>query len=73
MSLKDRLLGANDNALPAQHHSLTSSADETTFDPAAAPIADPFVLIKRRAQDALFARLGSRLYDSSLGEDQLDS
>ncbi|MEN9593999.1 MAG: hypothetical protein RLY23_482, partial [Actinomycetota bacterium] len=73
MSLKDRLLGANDNALPPQHHSVTSTVNETAFDPDAAPIADPFVLIKRRAQDALFARLGSRLYDSSLGEDQLDS
>ncbi|MEI8336034.1 MAG: CpaF family protein [Actinomycetes bacterium] len=73
MSLKDRLLGANDNALPQEQHSVKSTANETTFDPAAAPIADPFVLIKRRAQDALFARLGSRLYDSSLGEDQLDS
>jgi pilus assembly protein CpaF len=34
-------------------------------------VTDPLAQIKRRAQEALFARLGSRLYDSSLGEDQL--
>jgi pilus assembly protein CpaF len=36
-----------------------------------AEVSDPLARIKRRAQEALFARLGSRLYDSSLGEDQL--
>jgi pilus assembly protein CpaF len=34
---------------------------------------DPCAAIKRRAQDALFARLGSRLYDSSMDETQLDA
>ena len=34
---------------------------------------DPFALLKRRAQDALFARLGTRLHDSSLTEEQLGS
>jgi pilus assembly protein CpaF len=34
-------------------------------------VVDPLAQIKRRAQEALFARLGSRLYDSSLTEDQL--
>jgi pilus assembly protein CpaF len=37
----------------------------------AAEITDPLAPIKRRAQESLFARLGARLYDSSLGEDQL--
>jgi pilus assembly protein CpaF len=34
-------------------------------------VVDPLAQIKRRAQESLFARLGSRLYDSSLSEDQL--
>ncbi|HTL86803.1 MAG TPA: CpaF family protein [Acidimicrobiia bacterium] len=33
--------------------------------------ADPFSVLKRRAQDALFARLGTRMHDSSLTEEQL--
>jgi pilus assembly protein CpaF len=35
--------------------------------------ADPLAQIKLRAQQALFARLGSRLYDSSLSEEQLQA
>jgi len=35
--------------------------------------ADPFADLKSRAHDALFARLGSRLFDSSLSESQLRS
>jgi pilus assembly protein CpaF len=35
--------------------------------------ADPLVQVKQRAQQALFARLGSRLYDSSLSDDQLQA
>jgi pilus assembly protein CpaF len=34
---------------------------------------DPLAQVKLRAQQALFARLGSRLYDSSLSEDQLQA
>ncbi len=39
----------------------------------AAPIlpSDPLAKLKHRAQEALFAKLGSRLYDSSLTEDQI--
>jgi pilus assembly protein CpaF len=36
-------------------------------------VVDPFGLLKQRAHEALFARLGMRLFDSSLGEDQLRS
>ena len=32
---------------------------------------DPFQLLKTRAQERLFRRLGSRLYDSSMSQDQL--
>ncbi|MFQ5948248.1 MAG: CpaF family protein, partial [Acidimicrobiia bacterium] len=35
------------------------------------PASDPLAGLKQRAQDALFARLGSRLYDSSITEQQL--
>jgi pilus assembly protein CpaF len=34
-------------------------------------VADPLSGLKQRAQDALFARLGTRLYDASLTEEQL--
>jgi len=40
---------------------------------AAGRAADPFTDLKSRAHDALFARLGSRLFDSSLSESQLRS
>ena len=33
--------------------------------------ANPVAELKQRAQEALFARLGARLYDASLGEEQL--
>jgi pilus assembly protein CpaF len=36
-------------------------------------VMDPFGMVKQRAHEALFARLGMRLFDSSLGEDQLRS
>ncbi len=34
-------------------------------------VTDPLAELKRRAQQGLFARLGARLYDSSLNDDQL--
>ena len=36
-------------------------------------VVDPFALVKQRTHEALFARLGMRLFDSSLGEEQLRS
>ncbi len=45
-------------------------AEEPRRDEEAAP-ADPFANLKQRAQSALFAKLGARLYDPSLGEDGL--
>jgi pilus assembly protein CpaF len=41
--------------------------------PEVAERTDPLAQVKLRAQEALFARLGSRLYDSSLSEDQLQA
>ena len=67
MNLRDRLRNASgaDDSAPTAPVFAARPAEE----PAA---VDPFAAIKRRAQDALFARLGSRLYDASMGEDQLD-
>jgi pilus assembly protein CpaF len=41
--------------------------------PEVAERMDPLAQVKLRAQQALFARLGNRLYDSSLSEDQLQA
>ncbi len=38
-----------------------------------APPVDPFANLKQRAQSALFAKLGARLYDPTLGEDNLNA
>jgi pilus assembly protein CpaF len=35
------------------------------------PGTDPLAILKRRAQDALFSRLGTRLFDASLSESEL--
>jgi pilus assembly protein CpaF len=37
------------------------------------PSQDPLAHLKQRVQEALFARLGTRLYDSSISEDQLNA
>ena len=36
-------------------------------------LVDPFAGLKQRAQSALFAKLGARLYDSALGEEKLNA
>ena len=72
MKLSQRLQQANQGpaldatAAPA---SPPSSRPERT-EPAA---VDPLARMKQRAEQALFARLGARLYDSSLTEEQLQS
>ena len=67
MNLRDRLRNAStsEDAAPAPATFAARQPEEPT-------VVDPFAAIKRRAQDALFARLGSRLYDASMAEDQLD-
>src|SRR5207302_5233122 len=42
--------------------------DESVLD-----LTDPLADLKARAQDALFARLGTRLFDASLKEQQLQA
>ena len=55
----------------------TGAATATTVDqpapaqPAGAVTTDPLVRMKQRAQEALFSKLGARLYDPSLSADEL--
>ena len=73
MSLSDRLKHSQTAESPlrvtlggARPHGPESEAAIHSAD-------DPLADLKRRAQEGLFARLGLRLFDSSLGEDQLQS
>ena len=53
---------------------LRSSAEflpSSTVEPQRARSADPLAFMKERIHEALFARLGARLFDSSLSEDQV--
>ena len=72
MKIGDRIKAAQDDEARTSDVLLPSSKG------AAAPVTsratgDPFARVKQRAQDALFARMGARLYDSSLDEEQLDA
>jgi pilus assembly protein CpaF len=72
MTLSDRLKAAqstrpHDELLPT-----SLSATDARGETDSAAVVDPFANLKRRAQDSLFARLGARLYDSSLEAEQLD-
>ncbi|MCD2443475.1 CpaF family protein [Agromyces sp. SYSU K20354] len=66
-----RLIEATDAATAG------SAADEPLFQPAVAakartaPTVDPLAAVKEKAAEELFARIGTRLNDSSLTEDQL--
>ena len=77
MSLRDRLRQSDpaSDGEPAPEAAPEPTRTTSLKDlSGAAPLpVDPFAAIKRRAQDALFARLGSRLYDSSMDETQLDA
>jgi pilus assembly protein CpaF len=68
MSLKARL--AESAVTMPMGPSLTPTFDSRNR--ASAPSAvDPFASIRQRAQESLFARIGTRLYDVSLAQDQL--
>ena len=76
MKLSERLKQAN--GLPSR--ALAATAPASPAAPAKvlgakpdAETVDLFNGLKMRAQEALFARLGARLYDSSLSEEQLRS
>ena len=68
MSLKDKL----DRAKSTPTHAV--SGDVTSVSQVSSPSrTDPVAHLRRNAQEALFARIGNRLYDSSLSQDQLRS
>ena len=66
MKLSDRLKAAQAERFVRRDVAISQLGEAA--EPEHAP-EDPFSLLKRRAQDALFARLGTRLHDSSLSED----
>jgi pilus assembly protein CpaF len=70
MSLSDRLKSAQSERFSRLDLPISQLGDTGEDDRSH---EDPFALLKRRAQDALFARLGTRLHDASLTEDQLGS
>ncbi len=72
MNLADRLKAARAGEPAEPEPTVPASRHELPVDVSPA-LADPFAGLKRRAQDALFARMGQRLYDSSLSEEQLDA
>ena len=63
MSLRDRLDQAN---LVAAH---VPASESQPMGPA--PRADPVAELRRRAQELLFSRIGNRLSDASLSQEQL--
>ena len=73
MNLSDRLKAAQADQ-DVEPEALRPHSRQEVEHHAAAPLTlDPFAGLKRRAQDALFARMGQRLYDASLSEEQLDA
>jgi pilus assembly protein CpaF len=83
MKLSQRLKGLEANGAEveaAEEPAATSSPVPTTPPPTRSlpkaettEAVDPLAQLKFRAQQALFARLGSRLYDSSLSDEQLQA
>jgi pilus assembly protein CpaF len=68
MSLSDRLKAAQEERVGRRELPLSIIAGEHAAERVE---EDPFAILKRRAHDALFARLGARMHDSSLSEEQL--
>ena len=73
MKLSERLQQAGHPAHVEAPTSHVPSAPPPRAERAEAAPVDPLAGLKQRAEQALFARLGSRLYDSSLTEEQLQS
>jgi len=77
MKLSERLNGSADSG--GDDGSMPVSSAPHVPPPPSLPrpdvthTVDPLLQLKQRAQQALFARLGSRLYDSSLSDDQLQA
>ncbi|HLG00283.1 MAG TPA: CpaF family protein [Acidimicrobiia bacterium] len=70
MSLSDRIRERSGGVDPEKPEPTRGAASEPEITQPAEP-ERPVEGLKRRAQEALFARLGARLYDASLSKDQL--
>ncbi|HXY94512.1 MAG TPA: CpaF family protein [Acidimicrobiia bacterium] len=69
MKLSERITRAKDTKeTPGRHDAPTNGKS----DAGGADAADPFVKLQRRAHKAIAARLGERLYNSSLSKAQLE-
>jgi pilus assembly protein CpaF len=68
--LKQPRVVADTEAAEAEPMATIVPSVAPTADEVSAPV-DPLAILKQRAQDALFARLGTRLFDASLTESQL--
>ncbi|MEO1063914.1 MAG: CpaF family protein [Actinomycetota bacterium] len=73
MRLGDRLRDAAGTSADDPTAAAVVAARPKASPPIASESADPFHQLKRRAQEGLFARLGSRLYDVTLDQAQLGS
>ena len=77
MSLKDRLAAAPPVPTPTPHTPATSTlpppppARSDGADQAPARDLDPFAAMRASVQDLLFAQLGSRIFDPTLGAEQM--
>ena len=72
MKLSERLGGSLPERAPEQPP-LPGPVQRLPRPPDGVAPVDPLASIKQRAEQALFARLGARLYDSSLSEEQLQT
>jgi pilus assembly protein CpaF len=68
MTLSERLKSAQSERFGRQDLSLAIARSDAPSDRSE---DDPFSMLKKRAQDALFARLGTRMHDASLSDEQL--
>jgi len=69
VKLSERITRAKDTKeTPGRHDAPTNGKS----DAGGADAADPFVKLQRRAHKAIAARLGERLYNSSLSKAQLE-
>ncbi|MEX0658936.1 MAG: CpaF family protein [Egibacteraceae bacterium] len=66
MTLSERLKRANGEAPPSPPETKVRALPAIPH-----PASDPLAHVTQRAEHALFARLGARLYDSSITEEQL--
>jgi pilus assembly protein CpaF len=68
MTLSERLKSAQSERFGRQDLSLAIARPDGSSDRSE---DDPFSMLKKRAQDALFARLGTRMHDASITDEQL--